>query len=86
MPLIAALVIVLGVLWIAASWSRSLMRQLESDRAHSIDSDVMEARLHRMEEAIDALARQVETLTLQQAGRSGRFPPALPGVSPGKES
>ncbi|HEX9563005.1 MAG TPA: hypothetical protein VF981_03510 [Gemmatimonadaceae bacterium] len=62
--MIAILAIV--AVWVTASASRQFAQQVEKQRGRSIDQDMVEARLYRIEEAIDAMAQQIERLTDQQ--------------------
>ena len=68
--LILALIVAGVVIWlvpaIAAQAVRAAMSRIEVQRGRSIDQDVVEARLTRIEEAIDAMALQIERLTEQQ--------------------
>ncbi|NUQ11679.1 MAG: hypothetical protein HUU26_05015 [Gemmatimonadaceae bacterium] len=76
--LVAALVIGL-VPVIATTVARSVAQTVHRAKAASIDQDLVEARLGRIEEAIDALALQVQRLTEQQQlllGRDDRPPEA----------
>jgi len=69
-----AVILLLGVcaVWVAASWSRQFARQMEQQRGRSIDQDLVERRLYRIEEAIDAMSQQIQRLTDQQGALLGR--------------
>jgi hypothetical protein len=63
--LVISLVVVVVFGWFFGSSMRAMSRQFDQ-RSRSIDQDMVEARLHRIEEAIDAMALQIERLTEQQ--------------------
>lgn len=80
------MVAVFGVLIVAvlvfAMWRSTveltrMSQRSTGGRAGSIDQDLVEARLGRIEEAIDAMALQIERLTDQQRTLLGGAPEAL---------
>jgi hypothetical protein len=80
--LLAFLVAVLAVAWIvptiAATVARNVVSGLDrSPASGSIDQSMVEARLGRIEEAIDAMALEIERLSDQQRALLG---PADPRV------
>jgi hypothetical protein len=72
--LVGALVV---ALFSAARELTQVARRAEQNRAGSIDQDLVEARLGRIEEAIDAMALQIERLTDHQRALLGGTPNAL---------
>lgn len=72
MGIAAIMLLVVGVVWMTASWSRHFARQMERQRSQSIDQDLVERRLYRIEEAIDAMSHQIQRLTDQQGALLGR--------------
>jgi len=66
------LLLAVCVIWVTASWSRQFSRQGEQQRGRSIDQDLVERRLYRIEEAIDAMSQQIQRLTDQQGALLGR--------------
>jgi hypothetical protein len=84
--LIIALLVAGVVIWlvpaIAVQAVRAAMSRIEVQRGRSIDQDVVEARLTRIEEAIDAMALQLERLTEQQ--RALLAPPGDDRPGPGR--
>lgn len=81
---VVILVAILGVLIGAtAVTSRIVARYMESQqRGRSIDQDLVEGRLIRIEEAIDAMALQIERLTEHQRQVLGGREPSLPQEDP----
>lgn len=77
MILILALLIVLGVLVVvvpavATGVARNVVRSMDrSPASGSIDQSLVEARLGRIEEAIDAMALQIERLSEHQRALLG---------------
>lgn len=65
MALAIILILVVGVVWATAALARAGSQQVPP-RGRSIDQDLVEARLTRIEEAIDAMSLQVERLTEHQ--------------------
>lgn len=76
---IAGALLIVAMGWFIGTATRSMARQFEQ-RGRSIDQDMVEARLYRIEEAIDAMAVQIERLSHQQQQLLGA-PPA-PGPLP----
>jgi hypothetical protein len=67
MPVIAVLLLAVffGVMiWFTVSSVRDVAKLAEERRTRSIDQDLVEGRLVRIEEAIDAMAVQIERLTV----------------------
>jgi sensor domain CHASE-containing protein len=79
--ILATLAAVLVVPAIIAAVARNVARAVNRDRAASIDQDLVEARLGRIEEAIDAMALQIERLSDHQRALLGAPPKAPPEVS-----
>jgi hypothetical protein len=81
---VVILVAILGVLIGAtAATSRIVARYMASQhRGRSIDQDLVEGRLIRIEEAIDAMALQIERLTEHQRQALGGREPSLPREDP----
>jgi hypothetical protein len=81
---ILALAAIVGVLIGAtAVTSRVIARYMETQqRGRSIDQDLVEGRLIRIEEAIDAMALQIERLTEHQRQVLGGREPSLPREDP----
>ena len=82
-PLIALIAIAALVIWIvpvvATTAARTVARTLDLSRTPgSIDQSLVEARLVRIEEAIDAMALQIERLSEHQRALLGQ--PAAPQV------
>jgi predicted PurR-regulated permease PerM len=72
LAIIAALVLVL-VPVIATAVARNVVNHLDrSPSSGNIDQSIIEARLGRIEEAIDAMATQIEKLTDEQRALLGR--------------
>ena len=64
---IVAVVVLLLVPAIATAVARNVVQHLDrSPSSGNIDQSIVEARLGRIEEAIDAMATQIEKLTDQQ--------------------
>jgi hypothetical protein len=61
---VAILVMIVPV--VAASVARNVISNVDRARGASIDASVVEARLGRIEEAIDAMALQIERLSEHQ--------------------
>lgn len=66
MALAIILILAVGVVWATAALARAGTQQQPGSRSRSIDQDLVEARLTRIEEAIDAMSLQVERLTEHQ--------------------
>lgn len=72
MIFILAIIAVIAVLLmvvvpaVAATVARNVVSNFDRARAGSIDQSMVEARLGRIEEAIDAMAVQIERLSDQQ--------------------
>jgi predicted PurR-regulated permease PerM len=72
LAIIAALVLVL-VPVIATAVARNVVNHLDrSPSSGNIDQSIIEARLGRIEEAIDAMATQIEKLSDEQRALLGR--------------
>lgn len=80
--LIIALVVVLMVPAISAVVARNVINSMDrSPSSGNIDQSLVEARLTRIEEAIDAMALQIERLSEHQRSLLGAAPsqdPKLP--------
>lgn len=77
---IILLVVVFTVPAIATSIARNVVANLDRSAASgSIDQSVVEARLTRIEEAIDAMALQIERLSDHQRELLGPAPPEAQG-------
>lgn len=73
---IVIVVVVLTVPAIATSIARNVVANLDrSASSGSIDQGIVEARLTRIEEAIDAMALQIERLSDHQRALLGAAPP-----------
>lgn len=83
MMLIFALLIILGILVVvvpavATAVARNVIRSMDrSPASGSIDQSLVEARLGRIEEAIDAMALQIERLSEHQRALLGPDVPQL---------
>lgn len=76
-------VLVLVVPAVAAGVARNVARSMDrSPGSGSIDQSLVEARLTRIEEAIDAMALQIERLSEHQRALLGSEPPQLPEPDP----
>ena len=81
--ILLALLLILGVLIVvvpavAAGVARNVARGMDrSPGSGSIDQSLVEARLTRIEEAIDAMALQIERLSEHQRALLGSEPPQL---------
>ena len=76
--IIVLIVVMFGVPAIASSISRNVVNSMDrSPASGSIDQGIVEARLTRIEEAIDAMALQIERLTDQQRALLGAPPPRI---------
>jgi hypothetical protein len=74
---IILLLVVFTVPAIATSIARNVVASMDRSAASgSIDQSVVEARLTRIEEAIDAMALQIERLSDHQRALLGRGPDA----------
>jgi len=72
LAILATIAAVLIVPMIATSVARNVAEAVNRGPGRgSIDQDMVEARLGRIEEAIDAMALQIETLTDQQRALLG---------------
>jgi predicted PurR-regulated permease PerM len=72
LAIIVALVLVL-VPVVATAVARNVVNHLDrSPASGNIDQSIIEARLGRIEEAIDAMATQIEKLTDEQRALLGR--------------
>lgn len=86
--LILALLIVLGILVVivpavATGVARNVVQNMDrSPGSGSIDQSLVEARLTRIEEAIDAMALQIERLSEHQRALLGSEPPQLEAPDP----
>lgn len=70
---IIAVVVLLVVPAIATAVARNVVNHLDrSPSSGNIDQSIVEARLGRIEEAIDAMATQIERLTDQQRALLGK--------------
>lgn len=75
---IIVLLIVFSVPAIATNIARNVVNNMDRGPATgSIDQSIVEARLTRIEEAIDAMALQIERLTDHQRSLLGAEPPRL---------
>ena len=72
------LLVVFSVPAISSSIARNVVNSMDrSPASGSIDQGIIEARLTRIEEAIDAMALQIERLTDQQRALLGAEPPQI---------
>lgn len=70
---IVAVIALVAIPAIATSIARNVASHLDrSPSSGNIDQSIIEARLGRIEEAIDAMATQIEKLTDQQRALIGR--------------
>ena len=75
---IVLVIVMFGVPAIASSIARNVVNSMDrSPASGSIDQGIVEARLTRIEEAIDAMALQIERLTDQQRALLGSGPPRI---------
>jgi hypothetical protein len=86
---IFALVVILMVVLftvpaIATSIARNVVANLDRAASGSIDQSVVEARLTRIEEAIDAMALQIERLSDHQRALLGPSPDASAADEPSR--
>lgn len=80
---IILLVVMLSVPAIATTVARNVIRNLDrSPASGSIDQSIVEGRLTRIEEAIDAMALQIERLSEHQRTLLGSEPPQLEEPDP----
>ena len=80
---IILLLVVFSVPAIATAVARNVVQNLDrSPASGSIDQGIVEARLTRIEEAIDAMALQIERLTEHQKALLGSEPPQLEDPDP----
>ena len=80
---IILLLVVFTVPAIATSIARNVVRSMDrSPMSGSIDQSMVEARLTRIEEAIDAMALQIERLSDHQQALLGSEPPQLDEPDP----
>jgi predicted secreted protein len=77
---IAALVILVPS--IATAVARNVVSSMDRAASGSIDQSLVEARLGRIEEAIDAMALQIERLSEHQRTLLGSEPPQLEEPDP----
>lgn len=85
MPVLVVLLLAVffGVMiWFTVSSVRDVAKLAEERRTRSIDQDLVEGRLVRIEEAIDAMAVQIERLTEHQRSLLGGSEPSLPQEDP----
>jgi hypothetical protein len=77
------LLIVFSVPAISTAVARNVVQNLDrSPTSGSIDQGIVEARLTRIEEAIDAMALQIERLSEHQRTLLGSEPPQLEEPDP----
>ena len=80
---IIVLVLIFGVPAIVTAVTRNVVQSLDrSPASGSIDQSIVESRLTRIEEAIDAMALQIERLTEHQRALLGTEPPQIEDVDP----
>lgn len=85
LALIATVAVAVLVPMIATSVARSVAQGVTRAKEASIDQDLVEARLGRIEEAIDAMALQIERLGEQQRALLGEERrPERTGPAPGE--
>ncbi len=78
LAIIAIVVLLMAVPAIVTTISRNVVASLDrSPASGSIDQSVVEARLTRIEEAIDAMALQIERLSDHQRALLGSQPQQL---------
>lgn len=78
LAILATLALVMVVPMIATSVARNVGRAMQREQSGSIDQELIEARLGRIEEAIDAMALQIERLSDQQRTLPGSPAAAAP--------
>jgi hypothetical protein len=80
---IIVLVVVFSVPAIVTAVTRNVVQSLDrSPASGSIDQGIVEGRLTRIEEAIDAMALQIERLSEHQRSLLGSEPPQLEEPDP----
>jgi hypothetical protein len=80
---IILLLVVFTIPAVATSIARNVVRSMDrSPMSGSIDQSMVEARLTRIEEAIDAMALQIERLSDHQQALLGAEPPRLDDPDP----
>jgi hypothetical protein len=80
---IILLLVVFSVPAISTAVARNVVQNLDrSPSSGSIDQSLVESRLTRIEEAIDAMALQIERLTEHQRALLGSDPPQLEESDP----
>jgi hypothetical protein len=80
---IILLLVVFSVPAIATAVARNVVQSLDrSPASGSIDQGIVESRLTRIEEAIDAMALQIERLSEHQRTLLGAEPPRLEEPDP----
>lgn len=80
---IILLIVVFSVPAIANAVARNVVQSLDrSASSGSIDQGIVEARLTRIEDAIDAMALQIERLSEHQRTLLGSEPPQLEEPDP----
>ena len=80
---IVLLLVVFSVPAIATAVARNVVQSLDrSPASGSIDQGIVESRLTRIEEAIDAMALQIERLSEHQRTLLGSEPPQLEEADP----
>jgi hypothetical protein len=80
---IILLLVVFTVPAISTSIARNVVNSMNrGPSSGSIDQSIVEARLTRIEEAIDAMALQIERLTDHQRTLLGEAPPQIADESP----
>ena len=80
---IVLLIVVFSVPAIATAVARNVVQSLDrSPASGSIDQGVVEARLTRIEDAIDAMSLQIERLSEHQRSLLGSEPPQLEEPDP----
>lgn len=77
--LLAAVMIVPAI---ATAVARNVVTSMDRAASGSIDQSLVEARLGRIEEAIDAMALQIERLSEHQRTLLGSEPPQLDEPDP----
>lgn len=81
--IVVIMVVVFSVPAIATTIARNVVNTMDrSPASGSIDQSLVEARLTRIEEAIDAMALQIERLTEHQRALLGPEPPQLEEPDP----
>lgn len=80
---VIVLLVVFSVPAIATAVARNVAQNLDrSPASGSIDQSIVESRLTRIEEAIDAMALQIERLSNHQQALLGGEPPQLEEPDP----